>query len=116
MPRFRRPRRRSTTIVAPLVIGRDTADIEGITRDMLPAVHLLGRNGPFVYAFSGIEIALWDIRGQTRRKATSCSCSAAAAKARAGMLCQPAALRRARPRRPQYGGGLCARLSSHQAA
>jgi D-galactarolactone cycloisomerase len=51
-------------IVAPLVIGRDSSDIEGITRDVLPAVHLLGRNGPFVFAFSGIEIALWDIRGK----------------------------------------------------
>jgi L-alanine-DL-glutamate epimerase-like enolase superfamily enzyme len=51
-------------IVAPLMIGRDSADIEGITRDVLPAVHLLGRNGPFVFAFSGIEIALWDIRAQ----------------------------------------------------
>jgi L-alanine-DL-glutamate epimerase-like enolase superfamily enzyme len=56
------------SIVAPLVIGRDSADIEGITRDILPAVHLLGRNGPFVYAFSGIEIALWDIRGKREGK------------------------------------------------
>jgi D-galactarolactone cycloisomerase len=52
------------TIVAPLVLGRNSADIEGITRDILPAVHLLGRNGPFVFGFSGIEIALWDIRGK----------------------------------------------------
>ena len=51
-------------IVAPLVMGRDSSDIEGITRDVLPAVHLLGRNGPFVFAFSGIEIALWDIKGK----------------------------------------------------
>lgn len=56
------------SIVAPLVIGRDSADIEGITRDILPAVHLLGRNGPFVYAFSGIEIALWDIRSKREGK------------------------------------------------
>src|SRR5688500_15487022 len=48
-------------IVAPLVIGRDSGNIEDITRDVLPAVHLLGRNGPFVFAYSGIEIALWDI-------------------------------------------------------
>ena len=56
------------TIVAPLVIGRDSSDIAGITRDVLPAVHLLGRNGPFVFAFSGIEIALWDIRGKRARQ------------------------------------------------
>ncbi len=52
------------SIVAPLVIGRDSSDIEAITRDVLPAVHLLGRNGPFVFAFAGVEIALWDIRGK----------------------------------------------------
>jgi L-alanine-DL-glutamate epimerase-like enolase superfamily enzyme len=55
-------------IVAPLVIGRDSSDIEGITRDVLPAVHLLGRNGPFVFAFSGVEIALWDIAGKRAGK------------------------------------------------
>ncbi len=52
------------TIVAPLVIGRDAEDIDSLSRDILHAVHLLGRNGPFVYAYSGIEIALWDIRGK----------------------------------------------------
>ena len=52
------------SIVAPLVIGRDAEDIDTLSRDILHAVHLLGRNGPFVYAYSGIEIALWDIRGK----------------------------------------------------
>ena len=56
------------SIVAPLAIGRDSSDIEGISRDILAAVHLLGRNGPFVFAFSGIEIALWDIRGKRAGK------------------------------------------------
>ena len=51
-------------IVAPLVIGRDAEDIDTLSHDILHAVHLLGRNGPFVYAYSGIEIALWDIRGK----------------------------------------------------
>lgn len=51
-------------IVAPLVIGRDAEDIDALSRSILHAVHLLGRNGPFVYAYSGIEIALWDIRGK----------------------------------------------------
>ena len=52
------------TIVAPLVVGRDAGDINNVTRDILHSVHLLGRNGPFVYAFSGVEIALWDILGK----------------------------------------------------
>jgi D-galactarolactone cycloisomerase len=52
------------TIVAPLVVGRDAADIRKLSRDVLQAVHLLGRNGPFVYAFSGVEIALWDLLGK----------------------------------------------------
>ncbi len=52
------------SIVAPLVVGRDAGDINALTRQVLHGVHLLGRNGPFVYAFSGIEIALWDLLGK----------------------------------------------------
>ncbi|TDR93164.1 mandelate racemase/muconate lactonizing enzyme family protein [Enterovirga rhinocerotis] len=52
------------TIVAPLVIGRSSGDIAELNRSILHAVHLLGRNGPFVYAFAGIEIALWDLAGK----------------------------------------------------
>lgn len=51
------------TIVAPLVVGR-TADINALQREVLHATHLLGRNGPFVYAYAGIEIALWDLLGK----------------------------------------------------
>ncbi len=43
---------------------RQRATSRASPRDVLHAVHLLGRNGPFVFAFSGIEIALWDIRGK----------------------------------------------------
>jgi len=56
------------TTVAPLVIGRDAGDIDALSRSILHAVHLLGRNGPHVYAYSGIEIALWDIRGKRAGK------------------------------------------------
>jgi L-alanine-DL-glutamate epimerase-like enolase superfamily enzyme len=52
------------SVVAPLVVGRDAGEINALTRQVLHAVHLLGRNGPFVYAFSGIEIALWDLLGK----------------------------------------------------
>ncbi len=51
-------------IVAPLVVGQDEGDIRDLSRRVLHATHLLGRNGAFVYAFSGIEIALWDILGK----------------------------------------------------
>jgi D-galactarolactone cycloisomerase len=56
------------SIVAPLVVGRDAADINALTRAALHGTHLLGRNGPFVYAFSGIEIALWDLLGKRSRQ------------------------------------------------
>ena len=52
------------SIVAPLVLGRCSADINAITRSVLHSTHLLGRNGSFVFGFSGIEIALWDIAGK----------------------------------------------------
>lgn len=52
------------SIVAPLVVGRETGDINALARQVLHGVHLLGRNGPFVYAFSGVEIALWDLLGK----------------------------------------------------
>lgn len=52
------------TIVAPLVIGRDAGDIAGLTRSVLHATHLLGRNGAYVFAWSGVEIALWDLLGK----------------------------------------------------
>jgi len=52
------------TIVAPLVIGRDAGAISALSREVLHTTHLLGRNGSFVYAWSGIEIALWDVLGK----------------------------------------------------
>lgn len=52
------------SIVAPLVIGRDATAIAALSRQVLHGTHLLGRNGPFVYAYSGIEIALWDLLGK----------------------------------------------------
>lgn len=52
------------TLVAPLFIGRDPRNINALMREMQQALHLLGRNGPVVYALSGIDIALWDIAGK----------------------------------------------------
>jgi D-galactarolactone cycloisomerase len=52
------------SILAPLLLGQDAADLNALSRRMLHAVHLLGRNGPFVYGFAGIDIALWDLAGK----------------------------------------------------
>lgn len=51
-------------MVAPRVIGRDTADIAGINHDLQQALHLFGRYGITMFAISGLDIALWDLAGK----------------------------------------------------
>jgi D-galactarolactone cycloisomerase len=55
------------TLVAPLCIGRDAADITGLSNELQRRLHTFGRNGPLLYAISAIDIALWDIAGQVAR-------------------------------------------------
>jgi L-alanine-DL-glutamate epimerase-like enolase superfamily enzyme len=50
--------------VAPWFIGKDPTDINALHREAAQAFHIFGRNGPVVYAHSGIDIALWDIAGK----------------------------------------------------
>lgn len=50
--------------VAPWFIGKDPTDINVLHREAAQYFHLFGRNGPVVYAHSGIDIALWDIAGK----------------------------------------------------
>ena len=50
--------------VAPWFIGKDPTDINALHRAAAQAFHIFGRNGPVVYAHSGIDIALWDIAGK----------------------------------------------------
>ena len=49
------------TYVAPWFIGKDPTAIGALHREAQQAFHLFGRNGPVVYAHSGVDIALWDI-------------------------------------------------------
>ena len=51
-------------MVAPLLIGEDPDDIDGLCAKIDRALHLFGRNGPVAYAISGINIALWDLKGK----------------------------------------------------
>jgi len=52
------------TLVAPLLIGADPSDISALMLEAAQKLHLFGRNGPIIYALSGLDIALWDIAGK----------------------------------------------------
>jgi L-alanine-DL-glutamate epimerase-like enolase superfamily enzyme len=52
------------TVLGPLCVGRDPAPIEALNDELQRVLHGIGRNGPTLYALSGIDIALWDIAGK----------------------------------------------------
>lgn len=49
--------------IAPLATGRDALD-DALVPSLERALHLMGRSGPVVHGMSGLDIALWDIRGK----------------------------------------------------
>jgi len=52
------------TLIAPACIGADPTDISALMEMLIRRVHGVGRAGPVMYALSGLDIALWDIRGK----------------------------------------------------
>lgn len=52
------------TLLGPTCVGRDPSQIAAIHDGMQRLLHGIGRNGPVIYALSGIDIALWDIAGK----------------------------------------------------
>jgi L-alanine-DL-glutamate epimerase-like enolase superfamily enzyme len=56
------------TLVGPMLIGRDPADIDRLMDDLQRTLHLFGRSGAVMYALSGVDIALWDIAGKVAGK------------------------------------------------
>jgi L-alanine-DL-glutamate epimerase-like enolase superfamily enzyme len=52
------------SFVGPWFIGKQATDIAALHREAAQAFHIFGRNGPVVYAHSGIDMALWDIAGK----------------------------------------------------
>ena len=48
-------------MVAPIAVGRDARDINGLMHEMQLELHLFGRYGITMFAISGLDIALWDI-------------------------------------------------------
>jgi L-alanine-DL-glutamate epimerase-like enolase superfamily enzyme len=49
--------------VSPLALGQDATDV-ALTSQLERALHNLGRAGPVIHAISGLDIALWDLRGK----------------------------------------------------
>ena len=48
-------------MIAPLAVGREVHDIAAFLRELQQVLHLFGRYGIAMFAFSGLDIALWDI-------------------------------------------------------
>ena len=51
-------------LVAPACIGADARDIAGLMDALFRRFHNFGRNGAVTFALSGLDIALWDLRGK----------------------------------------------------
>ncbi len=49
--------------IAPMLIGKDPANVESIYEEMQWHVHYVARGGIASFAISAIDIALWDLRG-----------------------------------------------------
>lgn len=51
-------------LIAPIVIGRDATEVEGIWQALWKGTYWLGRAGVAVFCLSAVDIALWDIVGK----------------------------------------------------
>ncbi len=56
------------TVLRDLLLGRDTEPIGEIWQDMYDATLPFGRKGIAIMALSGVDLALWDIRGKQQGK------------------------------------------------
>lgn len=52
------------TVLRDLLIGKNPAEIESLWRQMYDGTLAFGQKGLVVMAISGIDLALWDLRGQ----------------------------------------------------
>lgn len=55
-------------MIAPQAIGRDIDDIPAWNRATQKALHLFGRYGITIFALSGVDIALWDLKARRQGK------------------------------------------------
>ena len=55
-------------MVAPLVVGCEIEEIPDFMRQLQQVLHLFGRYGITMFAFSGLDIALWDLTAKASGK------------------------------------------------
>ncbi len=54
--------------LAPLLLGQDARDIEGLWKLMWQRLLYVGRGGLTSFAIAAVDVALWDLRGLSERK------------------------------------------------
>ncbi len=57
-----------TSMIAPLVVGQAIDDIAAWNRECQQRLLLFGRGGLALFALSGVDIALWDLRARRENK------------------------------------------------
>ncbi len=56
------------TVLRDLLLGQNPEPVENLWHDMYAATLAFGRKGLAVMAISGVDLALWDLRGKAARK------------------------------------------------
>jgi L-rhamnonate dehydratase len=54
------------TVLRSALLGRDAGDVEGLHDEMYRRATPFGRRGISSMAISGVDLALWDLRGKSR--------------------------------------------------
>ena len=83
-------------MIAPLAVGHDAADIDGLHAAIQRRLHIFGRFGIAAFALSGLDIALWDIAGKAAGKPLHALLGGAR---RERLTCYASLLRRSEERR-----------------
>ncbi len=52
------------TVLADMLVGREATDVEQLHAEMLAHTAFYGRKGVVIMAISGVDLALWDLRGK----------------------------------------------------
>jgi L-rhamnonate dehydratase len=59
------------TVLRDLLLGRDAREVEELHREMETHTMLYGRKGIVIMAISGVDLALWDLRGKATGKSVA---------------------------------------------